>query len=181
MVGDYNQHSVSATNNSGKPLKKRGADVSYEDFKNTISNLGFEVDEITLQASRRCPENICKFVQKKLNIVFSHNNDNNGDVLFLSENIETVLADNNIVKLVYKNANKCNFRAMNWSYSKGDTFDNICVILTNNFEKILNDDFSCRGISQQTINQLYVALTRTKGNLYIIKNSDYKDKTRNSL
>lgn len=70
---------------------------------------------------------------------------------------------------------------MNWSYSKGDTFDNICVILTNNFEKILNDDFSCRGISQQTINQLYVALTRTKGNLYIIKNSDYKDKTRNSL
>ena len=120
-------------------------------------------------------------ITNKTIIVFSHNNDNNGDVIFLSENIETILEDNNIVKLVYNDARKCNFRALNWSYSKGDTFDNVCVILTNNFEKIFNDDFSCRGISQQTINQLYVALTRTKGNLYIIKNSDYKDKTRNSL
>ncbi len=175
LVGDYNQHSVSAKNNSGKPFKKRRADVSYKDFKNTISNLGFEIDETTLQASRRCPENICKFVQNKLNIAFSHNNDNNGDVIFLRENIEAILEDNNIIKLVYKDARKYNFRALNWSYSKGDTFDNICVILTNNFEKIFNDDFSCRGISQQTINQLYVALTRTKGNLYIIKNSDFKN------
>lgn len=181
LVGDYNQHSVSAKNNSGKPFKKRGTDVSYEDFKNTISNLGFEVDETTLQSSRRCPENICKFVREKLNIVFSHNNNNDGDVIFLSENIENILKDNNIVKLVYKNASKCNFRAMNWSYSKGDTFENACVILTDNFEKIFNNDFSCRGISQITINQLYVALTRTKGDLYIIKNSDYKNKTRNSL
>lgn len=175
LVGDYNQHSVSATNNSGKPFKKRGTDVSYEDFKNTISNLGFEVDETTLQSSRRCPENICRFVQEKLNIGFSHNNGNNGDVIFLNENIANIFEDNNIVKLVYKNANKCKFRAMNWSYSKGDTFDNVCVILTDKFEKISNSDFSCQNISQITINQLYVALTRTKGNLYIIKNSIFKN------
>ena len=175
LVGDYNQHSVSATNNSGKPFKKGKTDVSYENFKSIISNLGFEVDETTLQSSRRCPENICKFVQKKLNIAFSHNNDNNGEVILVNKNIEKILEDNNIVKLVYKNASKCNFRAMNWSYSKGDTFDNACVILTDKFEKIFNNDFSCRGISKITINQLYIALTRTKGKLYIIKNSDFKN------
>ena len=181
LVGDYNQHSVSAKNNSGKPFKKGGKDVSYEDFKHTISNLGFEVDETTLQASRRCPENICKFAQEKLNIVFSHNNDNKGDVIFLDKNIETILEDSNVMKLVYKNASKCKFRAMNWSYSKGDTFDNTCVVLTDKFEKIFNNDFSCCGISQITINQLYVALTRTKGNLYIIKNSDFKKISNNYL
>lgn len=175
LVGDYNQHSVSAKNNSGKPFKKGKTDVSYEDFKNTISNLGFEFDETTLQASRRCPENICKFVQEKLNIAFSHNNDNNGEVIFVNENIEKILEDNNVVKLLYKNASKYNFRAMNWSYSKGNTFDNTCVVLTDKFEKIFNNDFSCNKISQITINQLYVALTRTKGNLYIIKNGDFKN------
>lgn len=176
LVGDYYQHSVSGTNNSGKPFKKRGINVSYEDFKTIIATLGFEIDVTTLQASRRCPENICRFVQNRLGISFTHDNKNTGNVIILNENsIEKVLNDNNIVKLVYKNANKYKFRAMNWSYSKGDTFDNVCVILTDNFEKLSNNDFSCKNISQITINQLYVALTRTKGNLYIIKNSDFKN------
>ena len=70
---------------------------------------------------------------------------------------------------------------MNWSYSKGDTFDNVCVILTDKFEKLCNNDFSCKNISQITINQLYVALTRTKGNLYIIRNSDFKNINTNYL
>lgn len=182
LVGDYNQHSVSAMNNSGKPFKKGKVDVSYEDFKNMVLNLGFIIDETTLQASRRCPENICRFVQNKLDISFTHDNENIGNVILLDErNMENVLNDNNIVKLVYKNANKCNFRAINWSYSKGDTFDNVCVILTDNFEKLSSNDFSCKNISQITINQLYVALTRTKGNLYIIKNSDFKKKNKNYI
>lgn len=180
LVGDYYQHSVSAINNSGKPFKKGRNYVSYEDFKNTILNLGFKIDETTLQASRRCPDNICNFVQDKLDITFTYNNDNIGNVILLkNNNIENILNDDNIVKLVYNSANKYNFRAMNWSYSKGDTFDNVCVILTDNFENLLNDNFSCKSISQITINQLYVALTRTKGNLYIIKNIDFKNKQNN--
>lgn len=182
LVGDYYQHSVSGTNNSGKPFKKSGANVSYEDFKNIVLNLGFIIDETTLQASRRCPENICKFVQNKLNISFTHDNENIGNVILLDEkNMENVLNDNNIMKLVYKNATKYKFRAMNWSYSKGDTFDNVCVILTDKFEKLCNNDFPCKNISQITINQLYVALTRTKGNLYIIRNSDFKNINTNYL
>ena len=174
LVGDYNQHSVSAVNNSGRPFKKRTVEVNYDDFKTTITNLGFTIDENTLQASRRCPENICNFVREKLNISFTHNNDHLGDVIFIDNNVDRILKDNNIVKLVHKNSDKYKFRAMNWSYSKGDTFDNVCVILTDNFEKLSNRDFTTANISQITLNQLYVALTRTKGNLYLIKNSDFK-------
>lgn len=175
LVGDYNQHSVSGMNNSGKPFKKGKTDVSYTDFKNAVLDLGFEVDETTLQASRRCPKDICNFIQTKLNIKFTHNNNNIGDVVFLEKSdIDNFLNNNNIIKLVYKNANKYCFRALNWSYSKGDTFDDVCVILTDKFENLNSIDFSCENISKITINQLYVALTRTKGNLYIIKNSDFK-------
>lgn len=41
---------------------------------------------------------------------------------------------------------------MNWSYSKGDTFDHACVILTDNFEQLSNHDFTTANISQITLN-----------------------------
>ena len=63
---------------------------------------------------------------------------------------------------------------MNWSYSKGDTMDSTCVILTNGFEKLSEKNFSTEGISRQTINRLYVALTRSRGNVYLIKASAFK-------
>ena len=50
-----------------------------------------------------------------------------------------------------------------WSYSKGDTVDAACVILTDKFEKIDADEFSLTGIPIPTINKLYVAMTRSRG------------------
>ena len=82
--------------------------------------------------------------------------------------------DDSIVKLIYKEANKYNFKVVNWSYSKGGTFDSVCIILTDTFENIDDEEFFCDKLSKITINKLYVALTRTKGNLYIIKQSDFK-------
>ncbi len=176
LVGDYNQHSVSAKNNSGKPFKRGKTEINYNDFKQTISNLGFEIDEKSLQASRRCPKEICDFVREKLKISIVHGNDNMGKVSLVGEcDVKNILDDNTTMKLIYKNANKYKFRAMNWSYSKGSTFNSICVILTDNFETLFDRNFSCRNIPQKTINQLYVALTRTKGNLYIIRNSNFKN------
>lgn len=91
-------------------------------------------------------------------------------IIFIDNNVDRILEDNNFVKLVHKNSDKYKFRVMNWSYSKGDTFDHACVILTDNFEQLSNHDFTTANISQITLNQLYVTLTRTKGNLYLIKN-----------
>ena len=51
-----------------------------------------------------------------------------------------------------------------------ETFE-ICVILTQDFEKLDQVDFSIAEISRLTINKLYVALSRTKGNLYLVKKS----------
>lgn len=88
--------------------------------------------------------------------------------------MEAVLNNPAITKLVYREAANYSIKAMNWSYSKGDTVDSACVILTDRFEKLDTDDFSLAGITAPTINKLYVAMTRSKGNLFLIKASAFK-------
>lgn len=85
-----------------------------------------------------------------------------------------MLVDNTITKLVYSNSAKYLFNALNWSYSKGDTLNCACVILTDKFEKLDEDDFKVGKIPSSTINKLYVAMTRSRGDLYLVKASVFK-------
>lgn len=174
MVGDYYQHSVSATNNTGKPFKKRTGEVSFQEFKQMLEGLRFEIDETTLKGSRRCPKEVCEFVKSKLKIDIEANNDRDGQIIWLEDNVEAILEDSKITKLVFQNARTYSFNAVNWSYSKGDTMDNVCVILTEKFNKLKFDNFTLTGIPLATINKIYVAMTRTKGNLYFIGYSTFK-------
>lgn len=175
LVGDYYQHSVSATNNSGKPFKNKKSDVTYEDFVAKLKRQKFDVDEITLNKSRRCSNEICAFIKGKLQINIESAEFNTGKVKWITEDqVETILQNPGIVKLVYQEASNYSFDAMNWSYSKGDTMDAVCVILTEKFEKLDTDEFSLAGIPIPTINKLYVAMTRSKGDLFLIKASVFK-------
>ena len=174
MVGDYYQHSVSAVNNTGKPFKNRDNDISYTKFKQNLIDCGLKVDDVTLKNSRRCCPQVCDFVKEKLNINIESSNEHSGKVLWVEKNIESVLEDDTIIKLIYNNAETYTFRAINWSYSKGDTMDAVCVILTRDFEFLDKHNFSLNGISSSTVNRLYVAMTRTKGDLYLLKGSLFK-------
>lgn len=174
LVGDYYQHSVSATNNSGKPFKNRSKDVSYDSFVAELKNAGFEVDLTTLDKSRRCSAEICQYVSEKLGINISSHGETMGSIIWVDENAEAILENQQIIKLLYKGAASYSFRAINWSYSKGDTMDAVCVILTDNFEKLADDEFSTKEISGSTINKLYVAMTRSRGDLYLMRASTFK-------
>ena len=174
LVGDYYQHSVSATNNSGKPFKKKADDVSYDEFVAELKSAGFEVDLSTLDKSRRCSTEVCQYVSNKLGICIDSCGVNTGSVIWIDENATAFLEDQQIVKLVYKDAANYTFRAMNWSYSKGDTVDAACVILTDRFDHLDASGFTTKGIPVSTVNKLYVALTRSRGDLYLIKASTFK-------
>lgn len=175
LVGDYYQHSVSAINNSGKPFKNRNNDVSYADFVAELKKQKFDIDENTLSKSRRCSKEVCAFIKEKLRINIESEDINTGKVKWIAEDqIKAILQNPAILKLVYNEAANYSFEAMNWSYSKGDTVDAACVILTDKFEKLDTDEFSLAGISVQTINKLYVAMTRSKGDLFLIKASMFK-------
>lgn len=174
LVGDYHQHSVSATNNSGKPFKKGRKDVGYSDFISELQSAGFYVDTTTLNRSRRCSTEICDYVSKKLGINISSCDEHEGSVIWADDSATEILDNGQIVKLVFKGADKYSFQALNWSYSKGDTVNAACVVLTDRFEQLDNGDFSIQDIPVSTINKLYVAMTRSSGDLYLMKASTFK-------
>jgi len=115
LVGDYYQHSVSAINNTGKPFEKgRGktkVSISYSDFVQLVKSEKFDVDETTLVKTRRCPEKICEFIRIKLGIEIHADNKNVGNVIWLDSDIEKILEDDNIVKLVFESSSKYSFRS----------------------------------------------------------------------
>lgn len=174
LVGDYYQHSVSAHNNSGRPFAKGKVEIGYQEFLGKLKKEGFEIDETSLRESRRCAPAVCSFVSEKLGIQIVSSGNNEGEVIWVEEDPDAILSNDRIVKLVYNNADDYAFRSVNWSYSKGDTMDSTCVVLTNRFEKLAEESFSLEGISRQTINKLYVALTRSRGDVYLIRASVFK-------
>lgn len=169
LVGDYYQHSVSGKNNSGAPFKIKKTERDYLDFSNYITSLGFSLDCNTLIKSRRCSIEICDFVRLKLGIPIFSEGINEGSVKIVSDDlVKEIIENDEIIKLVYQNAAKESFNAKNWSYSKGSTFENVCVILTKDLKKLIEDDFCASDVKPITLNKLYVALTRSSGNLFIM-------------
>lgn len=174
LVGDYHQHSVSATNNSGKPFKNKSTDVSYDAFVAELQKSGFEVDLTTLDKSRRCSAEICNYVSEKLRINITSNGDHSGAVKWIDDDPTSVLDDDQIIKLVFQEAGKYSFPALNWSYSKGDTVNSACVILTDGLDNLGSDKFTPDKVKPSTLNKLYVAMTRSRGDLYLMKASTFK-------
>ncbi len=177
LVGDYYQHSVSGVNNSGKPFSKGKSNVSYDDFLNILQGNKLVVDTERLKVSRRCSSKVCDFVRERLKIDIHGNTHKSGDIIIINdiESAKEIIKNNDITKLVYNNAIKKPFNAVNWSYSKGNTLNVSCVILTKNTDIILDDSKSCNKISPITLNKLYVALTRSSGDTYLISSSLSKE------
>ena len=180
LVGDYYQHSVAAKGNAGKPFKIKKRMVDYTTFVGGLQNQGFIVDVKSLSKSRRCPECVCEFIRNKLKISISSISDEPGSVHWVGMNeAEEILSNDDVVKLVEKNAKECPFNAINWSYSKGDTYQKVCVILTTNLDHLKTSAID-PSISVITKNKLYVALTRTASELYLMPYSVFKDWKQNN-
>ena len=176
LVGDYYQHSVSGDNNSGKPFDK----MDMYTFIKYLEKKKLTVDTTTLCRTRRCPKVICDFVENKLDIEFGCNNEHIGNIFCLDEsNVCEILKNDAVVKLVWNGAKKYSFNAVNWSYSKGDTYDSVCIILTDKVGDLQNDGFDVSILKEITKNKLYVAITRTKDNLYFVKKEVF-DKVKES-
>lgn len=79
---------------------------------------------------------VCEFVQSKINIPILSSGDNEGVVEWVNEDVDSILSNDQVMKLVYKGSGEYSFLSMNWSYSKGDTVSSACVIPTNRFENL---------------------------------------------
>jgi len=170
LVGDYYQHSVSGDNNTGKPFGTVKKPKTYQEYKKAIEGLGVTIDETELCKSRRCSKPVCDFVKYKMGIEIESYDEHTGEVTTVSDvaEAERILCDDSICKLLLRDSGKYRFTCFNWSYSKGDTYEKACVILTGDTSNLMEDGFRYDRIAPITRNKLYVALTRSRTDVYLM-------------
>ena len=148
--------------------------MNFQEDLEKIFSSKITFDNTTLLKSRRVSSTVCEFIRKYLSIQIQPHYDKKSSIIFLSEldDIDKVLKNESIPKLIWNSKAKHNrgTNYINWSYSKGDTYDEACVILTEKASDL--EQWNRLAIS--TRNKLYVALTRSKGDLYLIKSDSYK-------
>lgn len=175
-VGDIYQSRVATVRSIGSngamnPFYKID---NVDDLKRIISK-GVYLDELTLKKSRRVPKIVCTMIEEKLGINIESNSNIDASIIHVKniDEINDIVTDLNIPKLIWdkRSVHPVGNNYVNWTYSKGDTYTKSCVILT---ESTSNIEGWSNISSLKTRNTLYVALTRSKGDLYLIKSSDYK-------
>lgn len=169
FAGDYYQHTydTSRDGNTRSTLHSKGLEAYVEEFRKA----GFEVDNNTLAASRRCSPSVCAHISEKLGIEIDSHRLDAVEVRYLSEpnEIVKVFSDPQIVKLYYQSYQKHNCFGNNWGNSKGlDTYTDVCVVLNKTSFDLLQKGKG-RDLAPATKNKLYVACSRARGNLYFVE------------
>ena len=167
FVGDFYQHTFD-TSNDGNVNK--GLYNDFEKYKLKWSKIGFIIDDATLSNSYRCSPHICDFISKRLSIsINSHRQDFTNIILVDNQTDADALFDNkSIIKLFFKEAYKYHCYAENWGKSKGmDCFKDVCIVLNaTTLESYIKNTLHL--LAPSTLNKLYVAFTRAKGNVFLI-------------
>ena len=169
FVGDFFQHTfdTSRDGNVNKSLYE-----NKDDYEREFTAYGFEIDTKTLNKSWRCNSEICKFINDNLGIdIQSHyevSQDKN--IYFIDSQTQKndILGNNNIIKLHYQNSSTYGNFHKNWGDVKGeDCYNDICVMLNKATAKLYPNKLS--KLSPSTKNKLYVAITRARNNVYLMK------------
>ena len=169
LVGDYYQHTYDTSrdgNVNSSLFDNRGI------YESRFSNKGIRIDNDTLKNSWRCSRNVCHFVATTLSISISSNRSaaDNTVVECVQDpgRISSILQDGRVVKLHYQNASKYGLGHRNWGDVKGeDCYNDVCVLLNKTTAKAFADGKMAE-LAPSTRNKLYVAITRARGNVYII-------------
>ncbi len=170
FVGDFYQHTFN-TSRDGNVNKNLFND--YDAYMDKFLTHGFIIDTTTLKNSWRCSKNICEFITNNLGIMIESNRstDDNTSIEFVTDEdkVLEILEDPDIIKLHYQNGPKFGVGHKNWGETKGeDCYQDVCVVLNKTTFKNYSDG-SLHDLKNGTKNKLYVAITRARGNCYMIK------------
>ena len=166
FVGDFFQYTY-ATSSDGKVNSTLHDDFTA--YKERFTKAGLTVDEASLIKSYRCSPTTCDHVSSTLKITIeSHKTDATEIRELEDDEIDAMMANGEIIKLLYQDSSKYNLFCRNWGDSKGeDRYVDVCIILNpTTYTKY------CAGkldeLNTMTKNKLYVAMTRASGNIYFV-------------
>ena len=168
MTGDFYQHTfdTSRDGNVNANLHK-----NYENYINRITKFGITPNTEALKQSYRCSPDVCKFISDNLGIeIKSHRADELTSIVFIENesDADDIYHNNEIVKLFFKEHYKYKCSSRNWGGCKGeDQYTDVCVVL-NATSLIKYKSGSLSELPAQSKNKLYVALSRARGDLYLV-------------
>ena len=173
FVGDFYQHTFDTSRDGNV---NGNIHNNYENYKEKLENMGLEADLDKLNKSYRCSPSVCHFISEKLNIdIKSHCNvDTQINFIEHEDEADAVFNNNKIVKLFYQEHFKYNCYSRNWGSCKGeDHYQDVCVVLNaTTLRKYREDDLA--ELPAQSRNRLYVAITRARGDLYLVSDKFFK-------
>lgn len=176
FVGDYYQHTYDTSrdgNFNGKLFDNKST------YEKRFTNRGITCDNYTLTKSYRCTPQVCEYVKNNLGIEIEscREKSDNGYVQLIDEKsrVYQILNDKSIVKLHYDKSGNYGIGHRNWGDTKGeDKYNDICVVLNKKSSELMRSN-NLQELTPSTRNKLYVAITRAKGNVFIIEDKMFKD------
>lgn len=168
FVGDFYQHTFD-TSRDGKVNATLFDSISV--YQKRFMTQGFIIDTDSLKGSWRCSKSVCDYIRTNLGIsIFSARPETDDTLIqYVSEanQIERILNDKKIVKLHYQKAALAGVGHKNWGATKGEDHADVCVLLNKTTAKARASG-KLSNLPTSTKNKLYVAITRAKGNVYLI-------------
>lgn len=167
LVGDFRQHTYDTSRDHG--VNKNLHD-NFGTYAQRFREVGIEVDTESLSLSRRCSPAVCNFISERLGIPIRSSTDRVATVVEvrLQDEADALWRRNGIVKLFYREHAAYDCRSQNWGASKGDDHhDEVCIVLNPKTHKAYKDG-KLHALSPLTLNRLYVALSRARGNVYLV-------------
>jgi len=167
FVGDFFQNTY-VTSFDGKTNSSLYSKL--DSYTKLIEKANIEIDTNSLKNSHRCSATICNYITENLGIRIGSNRKDKTELIHITDKEEALklIKDESIIKLVYQESHKTNFRSKNWGDCKGeDDYENTCIILNKTTAQLHKKDKLIQS-KPRTKNKLYVALSRTKGNCYLV-------------
>ena len=166
FVGDFYQHTFD-TSRDGPVNRTLHDDI--EKYEKKFHKADITVDKETLSRSWRCGSKVCAFIKTHLQIDMQSHQDRDTEIIHVSTQAEAnaLYQNNNVVKLFYKEHYEYGCSSNNWGASKGqDHYNDVCVVLgTTHWASYQKSELAT--LKAQTKNKLYVAISRTRGKLYL--------------
>lgn len=188
MFGDLYQANVQHSNTTS--LFKNTIQIANEEeylYKTYGNSDMIIINKHDLLTSHRIGRKIADFISQRLNIEI-HSENEIGQVL--PENMgnipqrydEVAPIFNNVSKILVYNSKvlesekyqQYRDKTVNWGVSKGETYEDIAVVLTKKIFEILTKNEGASVLKAQTLNKFYVALTRASGDVYLVYPSKVK-------
>ena len=170
FVGDFFQHTYDTSRDGNTNAKLHDDQTKY---KKLFKAMGLTPDDDTLSKSHRCNPEICNFITEKLGIDIGSHRAGGSRIINVEDPIRAaeIYHDPQIVKLFYQAHYHYDCYGKNWGESKGeDRYYDVCVVLNGKtWQSFLANDLV--SLAPQTKSKLYVAITRTKGDLYLLPES----------